>query len=160
MQNGSDLITLEQEVTFTKNYLSLQKYRFGEGFNYSFRIQEDCNSFKIPSLALVTFVENSCVHGLNREEHIGSIFITAYRKNSYVILEVEDTGVGMQESEVICLEKLLNNADIDKLLNSTSLGMLNTCIRIKKYCGEDTSISIESELETGTCIIIKIPDMS
>ena len=95
---GSDLITLEQEVTFTKNYLSLQKYRFGEGFNYSFRIQEDCNSFKIPSLALVTFVENSCVHGLNREEHIGSIFITAYRKNSYVILEVEDTGVGMQES--------------------------------------------------------------
>lgn len=153
---GSDMITLEQEITFTKDYLSLQKYRFGDGFNYNFRIQEECNSVKIPSLALITFVENSCVHGLNREGHTGSIFISAYRENSYLILEIEDTGVGMGEGQVKEMETLLNEAEIENLLKSSSLGMLNTCIRLKKYCGEDTLIIIESERNVGTCVIIKI----
>lgn len=155
---GSDIITVEQELTFTKDYLRLQKYRFGDGFHYSFRIQEECKNFKIPCLALVTFVENACIHGLNRDEHSGSIFITVYKSNSYLTIEVEDTGIGMEEEQVKNLEDLLNKADIENLFKSASLGMINTCVRLKKYCGEETAITIESERNTGTCIIIHIPE--
>lgn len=154
---GSDLITLEQEIGFTRDYLNLQKYRFGEDFNFKFRISKECSSYMIPSLVLVTLVENSCVHGLNREGHSGSIFISVYEENSLLNIEVEDTGIGMEEEQARSLEKSLNEADIDELQKSVSLGMLNACIRLKKYCGSQTKINIESEIQVGTCIIIKIP---
>lgn len=156
-QWGADLITLEQELGFTKDYLNLQKYRFGDDFKYRFRVSNECYSYLIPSLVLVTFVENACVHGLNREGHSGTIFVSAYEENSYLYIEVEDTGIGMEEEQVLSLETSLNNADIDELQRSTSLGMLNASIRLKKYCGSQTKIIIESEKQSGTCIIIKIP---
>jgi two-component system sensor histidine kinase YesM len=154
---GEDLISLRQELEFTEDFLNLQKYRYGNGLNYKFRINEDCYSFMIPSLVLVTFVENSCIHGLNREGNTGTIFISAYREGTSLYIEVEDTGIGMKEEQVQRLEKLLNEADITELQKSNSLGMLNACIRLKKYCGIKTRVTIESETQVGTCIIIKIP---
>lgn len=154
---GADFITLEQELEFTEDYLNLQKYRYGEDFNYKFRISEACKRFMIPSLSLVSFVENSCVHGLNRVGHNGTIYVSSYIEDSFFNIEVEDTGVGMEQEQVLKLEKILNEADINDLQKSASLGMLNACIRLKKYCGNDTKISIESEKLVGTCIIIQIP---
>jgi two-component system sensor histidine kinase YesM len=154
---GADLILLEQEIGFVKDYLNLQKYRFGDDFYYKLKVSEECNNYMIPSLSLVTFVENSCVHGLDREGHSGSIFVTVLKDDVFLDIEIEDTGVGMEEEQVLSLEKLLNEAKIDDLQRTTSLGMLNASIRLKKYCGSRTKITIESEKQVGTCIMIKIP---
>jgi two-component system sensor histidine kinase YesM len=154
---GSDIITIRQELEFTQDYLDLQKYRFGSKFNYKFRINKDCYSYKIPSLVLTTFAENCCVHGLNREEHAGTIFISVYEESNYLYIEIEDTGIGMKEQKVRELEELLNKAEINDLQRTASLGMLNACIRLKKYCGSQTKIIIESEEQVGTCITIEIP---
>lgn len=153
----SDLITIEQEVGFVQDYLNLQKYRFGDNFNYKIRIGKECGNYKIPSLVLVTFAENSCIHGLNREDHSGTIFITVNKEEEFIYIEIEDTGIGMEEDQVMSLENALNEASIDDLQKSSSLGMLNACIRLKKYNGSRTRIMIESELGTGTCIMLKIP---
>lgn len=154
---GSDLIPLEQEIGFMKDYLNLQKYRFGDDFFYKIKVSPECNHYLIPSLFLVTFVENSCVHGLDRAGHSGSIFVTVLQDDSFLDIEIEDTGVGMEQEQVASLEKLLNEAKIDDLQRTTSLGMLNASIRLKKYCGSRTIIRIDSEKQVGTCIMIKIP---
>ncbi len=158
---GSDYITIEQETGFMRDYLELQKYRYGEDFRYKIKIEEKFHSFKIPSLVLVTFVENSCVHGLDRPGHYGSIFVSAYEREGYLYLEIEDTGIGMEKEQVEELEKLLNEAGIGELQKSAGkpagLGMLNACIRLRKFCGEGTRIIIESEPGEGTCIIIRVP---
>ncbi|MDF2485225.1 MAG: histidine kinase internal region [Herbinix sp.] len=154
---GSDLITIAQETEFTEDYLNLQKYRFGDKFNFKIRVSKDCRSYMIPSLVLTTFAENCCVHGLNREDHAGSIFISAYEESANLYIEIEDTGIGMCADKVMELEELLNRADINDLQRTASLGMLNACIRLKKYCGYQTKIMIESEEQVGTCIIIVIP---
>ncbi|HEX3075702.1 MAG TPA: sensor histidine kinase [Lachnospiraceae bacterium] len=156
-QWGEDLITIEQEIEFTEDYLKLQKHRFGSEFYYKFRVGEDCNKYMIPSLVLATFVENSCVHGLDREGHRGTIFISVYKEDDCLCIEVEDTGVGMEPEQVSKLEELLNDADIDKLQKSESLGMLNACVRLKKYYGEEIRICIDSEKQVGTSIMIEMP---
>jgi len=154
---GSDMITVEQEISFTEDYLRLQKYRFGDAFNYKIRISQGCGDYLIPSLVLVTFVENSCVHGFNREDHAGTVFIFVYEEDEHLFIQVEDTGVGMEADRTRELERILNEADISQLQKSSSLGMLNACIRLKKCCGARTRITIESEIGVGTCVIIKIP---
>ncbi len=154
---GSDLITIEQEINFMKDYLNLQKYRYGEKFHYQFKVDTKCNSYTIPSLVLVTFAENSCIHGLDREGHAGTIFVTVNEAYSFLHIEIEDTGIGMEPDQAKKLEQLINEANIENLQKTSSLGMLNAGIRLKKYCGFDTNIMIESEKQVGTCIIIKIP---
>jgi len=154
---GSDLITIDQEISFVEDYLGLQKYRFGDDFKYKIRVSSDCGTYLIPSLVLVTFVENSCVHGFNREGHSGTIFIFVYEENEHLYIQVEDTGVGIEAEQASRLQELLNAADINNLQKSSSLGMMNACIRLKKYCGNRTKIIVESEKQVGTCIIIKIP---
>lgn len=154
---GSDLIPLEQEIGFMKDYLNLQKYRFGDDFNYKIKANQECYGFLVPSLLLVTFAENSCVHGFDREGHAGSIFVTVNKEDQYLHIEIEDTGVGMEEEQVFRLEKLLNEANIDDLQRTTSLGMLNASIRLKKYCGSEIIFTVESEKQVGTCIMIEIP---
>jgi two-component system sensor histidine kinase YesM len=157
-QWGSDFITLQEELDFTQDYLKLQKYRFGDGFTYQINISDDCKIFRVPSLVLVTFAENACVHGLNKAGHNGAVFIRAYREGSCLYMEIEDTGNGIDEKQVLKLEKKLNEACINDLYDADSLGMLNACIRLKKCCGEQAEIKIESGLQSGTCIIIKIPE--
>ncbi len=154
---GADLITLEQELKFVQDYLNLQKYRYGDDFQYKIRSSEECSSYMIPSLVLVTFVENSCIHGLNREGHTGTIFVSVYREDDFLYIEIEDTGVGMEEEQAVKLEDKLNEANISDLQKASSLGMLNACVRLKKFCDSRTSIKIESEKEEGTCITILIP---
>ena len=154
---GSDLITIDQEISFVEDYLGLQKYRFGDDFKYKIRVSSGCGTYLIPSLVLVTFVENSCVHGFNREGHSGTIFIFVYEENEHLYIQVEDTGVGIEAEQACRLQELLNAADINNLQKSSSLGMMNACIRLKKYCGNRTKIIVESEKQVGTCIIIKIP---
>lgn len=154
---GSDMITVDQEISFTEDYLSLQKYRYGDEFNYKIRVSTGCGSYLIPSLVLVTFVENSCVHGFNREGHAGTIFIFVYEEDKHLFIQVEDTGVGMEADQAGELERMLNEADIGRLQKSASLGMLNACIRLKKCCSAGTRITIESEKNVGTCVIIRIP---
>lgn len=154
---GADYITLEQEIKFMKDYLELQKYRYGDVFQYKIKIEEVYYTYRIPSLALVTFVENSCVHGLNRPGHYGSIFISAYIKDTHFYLEIEDTGIGMNNNQVSQLEKELNGARISDLQKSSGLGMLNACVRLKKFYGEQIKVIIESEPDEGTCITIQIP---
>ena len=155
---GNDYITIEKEVQFTEDFLRLQKYRYGEGFTYSFHIEPECKKQIIPSLALVTFAENACVHGMNRTGHSGSITISVYMEDdkNYCI-EIADTGVGIPEERVTELEYQLNHATIEDLQHSKSLGMLNACIRFKKFCSENVKIQIESVVEHGTCITICIP---
>lgn len=154
---GADYITLEQEINFMRDYLELQRYRYGDAFYYKIKIEEEYYTYRIPSLVLVTFVENSCVHGLNRPGHYGTVFVSAYERDTFFYFEVEDTGIGMDLEQVRQLEKELNEARISDLQKSRGLGMLNACVRLKKFCGEHIKIIIESEPEEGTCIIIKIP---
>ncbi len=154
---GSDLITLREELAFANDYLNLQQYRFGKGFHYRFRIQETCYDYIIPSLAVVTFVENACIHGLNRPDHTGSIFISAYEQDAFFVMEIEDTGIGIAPEKVVELQEIIDTADIDALQKPGSLGMLNAVIRFKMHCGEFTQITLESEPLNGTCVIVRMP---
>lgn len=154
---GSDLISIRQEAEFTEAYLKLQQYRFGEAFGYKTEVDPDCAEFLIPSLSIVTFAENACVHGLNREGHSGSVFVSAYREGSVICIDVEDTGVGMEEERARELEARMERADVGELKQTGSLGMLNVSIRIRKYYGDRAKIQIESEKRSGTCVMIRIP---
>ena len=157
MDWGNDSVRIEQELEFVKAYLSLQKYRFGDRLNYSLEVEDDCMRLQIPKLTAVTFVENACVHGIESKASPGWIFVRIYQKKEELWIEIEDTGSGMEETQIHKIEEDMQNVDIEMLKNKKSVGLLNACLRLK-MCSENTAqFSLEGEEGAGTWVTIRIP---
>ncbi|MBP5261303.1 MAG: histidine kinase [Clostridiales bacterium] len=152
-----DAVTIEEEEGFIDAYLQLQSYRFGERISFNIDIEEDCKKVMIPKLTLTTFVENACVHGIESKSAQGWIFVRVYKEDDSLIIEVEDTGDGMEESDVEVLQNRMNNVTIEMVREAKHVGILNACLRIKMMFKEQAKFAIESEKGIGMSVIIKIP---
>ena len=152
-----DSVTIEEEEGFIDAYLQLQSYRFGERISFNIDISEDCKKILIPKLTLVTFVENACVHGIESKSAQGWIFVRVYKEDNNLVIEVEDTGDGMEEADVEALQEKINNVTIDMVRAAKHVGILNACLRIKMMFKDQVKFTIESEKGIGMSVIITIP---
>ena len=153
----SDTVTLRDEMKFVIAYLDLQKYRFGDKLKFQLDIDDDCYAVEIPKLSIVTFVENACVHGLENKAKQGWIFIRVYRRDDEVIIEVEDTGIGLSDMERIILQKKMEDASIELLKSESSIGVINACLRLKMMTEDKVKFVLESDEGIGTLVQVILP---
>ena len=78
---ASDHVKLEEEMSFVEAYLELQQYRFGNRLRYEIDLPADCADYYIPKLTLTTFVENACVHGMEKKTSTCWIYVRVYLKD-------------------------------------------------------------------------------
>jgi len=153
---GADVITLGEELRCVEAYLRLQQYRLGDHrLSYRIDLQPDCEITQIPKLSLLTFVENACLHGISRKESHGWIFVRIHREDGNVLLEVEDTGVGLSEENLRLLESQMAQASIEMLKESKHVGMVNAWLRLKKTARADFTIESEEGIGTTVTVILK-----
>lgn len=155
-----DIIPLSKEMEFVENYLLLQQYRFGDRFTFSINMDDETGKLLIPKLTLATFVENACVHGIEKKTNDATIMISASSTGERLILEVEDTGIGMKSGLASGLQKRMQNSTFAQLQNSRHIGILNACMRLKMLAGEDVKFVFESEENIGTYIKIDMSILS
>ena len=153
---GEELVEIRREMEFVEAYLGLQKYRFGDRLSYQLDVAEDSRELRLPKLTVVTFVENACVHGIERKTTPGWIFVRISRDEEELCIEVEDTGDGMDEQTVKILNEKLQNPSIEQLKDKSRVGMLNASLRIKMLTSGNYRISIESEQGVGTMIQLRL----
>ena len=154
---GTDIVSLGAEIGFVESYLKLQKYRFGDRLRYSIEMEDDCREYRIPKLSLVTFTENSCVHGIEGKASQSWIFVRVYKDKNNLHLEVEDTGEGMPEEYLNYLQERMEEANIEMLKEKGRVGVINACVRLKMYTGDHVKFHIESERGVGTEVSVVIP---
>lgn len=148
---------VKAELEFVEAYLELQKYRFGERLNYRLEVEDACEDIMIPKLTITTFVENACVHGIESKASSGWIFVRVYTEGDFLCIEVEDTGGGMEESELENVLYRMQNASIEMLKEKGRVGIVNVCLRIRMVTEDEAKYTIESEKGIGTVVMIRIP---
>ena len=155
LSKGDREIPLKREISIIKDYLSLQKLRYGEILNDEYDIAKDTEDFIIPKLILQPIVENSIYHGIRLKGEEGVIKITSRLVDNELRLTVRDTGVGMSEEEI---EKVLSHdrSDPDEDRGG-SFGLWGTIERIRFYCNKEDVVKIRSEQGEYTEIEFTIP---
>lgn len=90
---------------------------------------------------------------LTRMVDQGFITIRIFPDGEDIVFQVEDNGIGMTEEQ--CSQFLKQEGRDRQGLGG--IGIKNVNDRIKIYFGEKYGISIESELDEGTCVTIRMP---
>ncbi len=158
LSKGDRLIPLSREVWIVKDYLSLQKLRYGDIMEDEYDISEDTRDFIVPKLILQPLVENSIYHGIRLKGEKGKIKISSRLVCGELHLTVVDTGVGMKQEDIERI--LLTKRDEKDAGDSESFGLWGTIERIRYYVGRDDVVRIRSEVGEFTEIEFIIPDMS
>ncbi len=134
LQNSNrEIITVEEELEILELYLSLEKNRMGNNFNYSIQVssREELSQFQIPPLLLQPFVENAIWHGLNTSDNPEKNLTIIFDTSECLKIIIEDNGIGRKASST--KEKL-----------HKSMGMKITQERLALYNhSNDTAIHLE-----------------
>ena len=87
--------TLEQERALLAAYLRLHRPRFGRRLRFDISFPEALLRCELPSMVLLTLVENSIRHGLAPSLEGGTIQLSAEASGPELLVTVADTGAGM-----------------------------------------------------------------
>jgi sensor histidine kinase YesM len=155
LKNTDSKVTVREDIEYIEKYLKIQSIRFGNRVNYKICIEEGIEDIKIPVMILQPFVENAISHGLEPSGKEGNIKIEAYSLEHDIIIKISDDGVGIPQSKMdTLLSKNTNNYNTSK---SNGIGVYNTNRRLTNYFGKDYKVNINSKLNAGTTVKIKIP---
>ena len=153
LKKSDKIITLEEEFDYIKSYLKLQKIRFSERLNYEVNIDDQFKNIKIPFMILQTFVENSVIHGLEEKEDGGYVNVFIEREGNYIVIKVEDNGIGIEREQLNLIQKDL---DLKDYTDMNSIGIKRANKRLQYYYEENYKIEINSKENFGTLVKITI----
>ena len=149
LSSGEAFAQLRDEFEFIDNYLDIEVVRFGKD---KLQVVKELDPVSldamIPSMLLQPLVENSIKHGLSSKIDGGSIYMRSRLIDSYLIIEVEDDGVGMGSARL--LSKPTG-------LGGTGIGMANVAERLKVLYGDTAKMTIDSHGGKGTLVRLRLP---
>jgi len=94
-------IPLSDELTILQLYLSLEKERFEDKFEYQLEIEEGLalDKILIPSMVLQPHIENAIWHGLlKKTEGIRILHIHLHSEKEHLVWTIQDNGIGRKAS--------------------------------------------------------------
>jgi sensor histidine kinase YesM len=155
LQDTRILINVEEELMNIKNYIYIQHMRFGDLLKFENNIGADFLKYKLPRMTLQIFIENAIRHGLETKEDFGTVWLSCEIKDEKLHFTIKDNGVGMSQSLVHSLNsKKFPNT---KHTNSTGLGIYYAHKRLEYFYSGEYQIQFESEMGSGTRVLMTIP---
>jgi two-component system, LytTR family, sensor kinase len=155
LRNIDEMVTVDEEVQYIKNYLLIQKMRFGDRIQATIKIPELLLEQKIPVMTLQPLVENAIIHGLEPKRGGGNIHISGGIHGNQYELSITDTGVGVTNSQI---ERIFRNEKrVVGKGQTTGLGIINVHKRIQHYFGSQCGLAISGEQDRGTTVKIALP---
>lgn len=157
INNGDYFLTVEQEMDYARNYLTIQQVRYKKRFKYELYMDESIKDLPCPKIILQPLIENSLKHGMS--DMPGCTLIVRARQEGYnIVLSVEDDGLGIPPEKLKKLQEMLrDDSNIMVKKSRYGIGLRNTNRRIKLLYGSDYGLAIESEVEERTCVTITFP---
>lgn len=146
-------ITLEREVKSLQEYIRIQEYRYGDRLRATVLIPEELYGYSIPKLVVQPILENAIVHGVEDKIGDAQVTVTGEKKEDVLYIRVKDNGIGMP-SEII--ERIYRSDQSVEKTKGTSIGLRNVNRRLKMHYGEEFGIQINSVMNEGTEVTLKL----
>lgn len=144
--DSNEMVSVQEEIENVKNYIIIQKLRYGDLFETVYNIDDNIKRKKILKFLLQPIVENSILHAFEEDREHQILTIRAREKNGYLCIEIGDNGKGFCVDETVSSNKKLS-----------SIGMKNIQERIQLMYGDTYSMTVKSVINVGTITSLMLP---
>ena len=131
---------LSDELELVRAYLGVMKIRMGERLTFSIDSPAELGDLHIPTMTLITLVENAIKHGLEQKPDGGIINLLVIREPQGLRLEVADTGGGFSTAT-----------------SGTGIGLANIRERLNTLYGSRARLDLEANQPSGVKAILTLP---
>jgi len=146
-RSATQAAPLTDEVALVKQYVDIQRTRFGERLEVAYRIDERCEQIDIPRFLLQPLVENAVRHGLATDARTCHVEIGASPHNGNELrLWVKDDGAGLPSGF--------------DLARHAGTGLRNTSSRIRRLYGGAARLTVCPNEPAGTAVELTLPRTS
>lgn len=143
--------SLGEEIEFVRDYLEIEKYRFGERFEWDLEVEPEVDvNMPVPKMLIQIFVENALKHGIFHLEKSGTLKISIQKEKSHSVIHIVDNGIGMARAYEIEGRKGQGIHILDQYLKIYNSSFPHS-ISYK-------TISNSANASHGTTVIIRIRD--
>jgi sensor histidine kinase YesM len=145
-KSGVDMVRLEDELQFVRDYLDLEALRLGNRLSVNWQIDEGAKSHLVPALSVQPLVENSIKHAFNPRVQKGILTISAKLDSTHkkLVIIVNDDGPG---------------CDLATVSQSTGLGVRTVERRLKLEYHERATFNISTAPKSGFSAQMVIPTL-
>jgi two-component system LytT family sensor kinase len=151
LREGEAFVALEEELTFTDDYLDIEVVRFGEKLRVVKEIAADTLDVVVPSMLLQPLIENSIKHGLEPRISGGTVTLRSRIEHGRLVIEIEDDGVGIEPGGGMA-------APVSGIVREGSgIGMKNVRERMQVLYGGAAHVEIVSRPGRGTKVRLVMP---
>ncbi|GLX68861.1 sensor histidine kinase [Paenibacillus glycanilyticus] len=153
LRRADDLVPLKEELQFTLMYLQIEKFRFGDRFDYVVDIDPLANDVRVPIMSIQPLAENACKHGLQAIKGGGVVRIEARLSERGLTVSVTDNGIGMEQAT---LERIQQAVRSEQAMEG-HVGLRNVYRRLELFYHESVQFRMMSGSEGGLTVSYQIP---
>lgn len=158
-QDGIKPVSLLSEIEHVKDYISIQQIRFPGRIQFNYTMDAELESFLVPPLIILTFIENSIVHAQGPKRSIMCIDMELIAKKksdgTYLCIHISDNGRGFTSEQL----KMLNAPVADVQIGAEhGIGIHNIRNRLNLLYGNKALLIISNApLGHGAVIEMELP---
>jgi two-component system sensor histidine kinase YesM len=150
------IVTLADEIEYCKSYLELFQIRHENRLQIESQVSDIVMNYSIVKLLIQPIIENYIVHGFQPDLSDNLIRIEVVESDGTIQIIVSDNGIGIIPSKLAELQEMLQ-ASIRMDEPPSSVGLCNVNERIKIYYGAEYGLTVDSQVDKGTTVIMNIP---
>jgi two-component system LytT family sensor kinase len=154
-------VPLRDELDALNLYLELEMIRFKGRFNYEISVDEEIDTimYRVPTMLIQPYVENSICHGLMPGEGKGLVKIDLKLEKDYISCIIEDNGIGREAAQEKKRKNENNHNSLGTRIISSRLDLVNALYgtSLKTIY---TDLKNENGEPEGTRVEIHIPILS
>ena len=98
---NTSVISIEKEISYIRNYISLQQIRKPENLSIQLHVSEDVRGITIAPLIFMAFIENSFKYVSNHEDRLNEVQISLARSNNQLFFKTFNTKENVNGREMI-----------------------------------------------------------
>lgn len=157
LKRGNELSELNDEIEHVRHYLTIQKMRYADKFEYAIDdVGETGEKYFCIRLLLQPLVENSIYHSIKQSRKKCRIQVHVIEREKDLVLQVVDDGAGFEPGKMDEInEKLKRHVVVDK----SGYGIFNVNERINLYFGPEYGLQYRAEGDR-TVAEITLPKVS
>jgi LytS/YehU family sensor histidine kinase len=154
-------VPLRDELDALNLYLELEMIRFKDKFEYRINIDEEIDTllYKVPTMLIQPYVENSICHGLMPGENKGFVRIDLKLEKEYILCTIEDNGIGREAASERRKKSDNNHNSLGTQIVSSRLDLVNSLYGTSLKTTY-TDLRSENGEPAGTRVEIQIPILS